>query len=254
MALQYIIVQYIIMPVKKSTLQRFKLFKNIAKPDYKSSIDEVIRLYENRNIGKEKEAENILRKLVGPRPESGMKLLDKYSNRPSEKGKLLRSIKPKGIKKFFIRGKVKIDRTYVETRRGKETRKTYKDHSVEPYADTISAASRAEAIEIYKSKIDVVLNNEGYHKEEHVSGIDIEEVVDVSKLKSTETKHVLMKACVKQKYDFIPSDDRLDSGRGYCVVDQFVGFFQNYIKKLDEDYFEEMCHEFYGVSPLIMCW
>ena len=90
MTLQYIIVQYIIMPVKKSTVQRFKLFKNVAKPAYKNVVDEVIRLYENRNIGKEKEAENILRKIVGPKPESGVKLLDKYNNRPSETGKLMR--------------------------------------------------------------------------------------------------------------------------------------------------------------------
>ena len=114
------------MPVKKSTVQRFKLFKNIAKPDYKKSIDEVIRLYENRNIGKEKEAENILRKIVGPKPESGVKLLDKYNNKPSETGKLTRQMQSKKTKKYFIRGKVRIDRTYVETRRGKETRKPIK--------------------------------------------------------------------------------------------------------------------------------
>ena len=40
------------MPVKKSTLTRFKLFRNVAKPEYKSQVDEVIRLYENRNTFK----------------------------------------------------------------------------------------------------------------------------------------------------------------------------------------------------------
>jgi len=250
MALQYIIVQYIIMPVKKSTIQRFKVFKNIAKPAYKDSIDEVIRLYENRNIGKEKEAENILRKIVGPKPESGVKLISKYTTKDSEKGKLLRQSQSKKTKQFFIRGKVRIDRTYIETRRGKETRKTYKDHAVEPLVETISARTREEAIEIYKSKAHGALDNEGYHKEEHVAGIDIEQVTDATALHSTPTKDVQMKACVKQTYDFIPSDDRLDSGKGFCVIDQFVGFYRNYIQKLDEDYFEELCLEFYGVSPL----
>ena len=118
------------MPVKKSTIQRFRMFRNVAKPEYKKSVEEVIRLYENRNIGKEKEAENILRKLVGPKPQSAVALLSKYSGKPVETGKLSRptaaTIKS-SIKKrqFFIRGTVIIDRTYVETRRGKETRKTY---------------------------------------------------------------------------------------------------------------------------------
>ena len=76
------------MPVKKSTLQRFKLFRNVAKPEYKNSVEEVIRLYENRNIGKEKEAENLLRKLVGPNPQSVVALMSKYSGKPSEIGKL----------------------------------------------------------------------------------------------------------------------------------------------------------------------
>ena len=42
------------MPVKKSTVARFKLFRNVAKPEYKASVDRVIQLYESRNIGKEK--------------------------------------------------------------------------------------------------------------------------------------------------------------------------------------------------------
>jgi len=60
------------MPVKKSTVARFKLFKNVAKPEYKNLVDKVIQLYENRNIGKEKEAENLLRKIVRPRPQSAL--------------------------------------------------------------------------------------------------------------------------------------------------------------------------------------
>ena len=50
------------------------MFRNVAKPEYKKSVEEVIRLYENRNISKEKEAENILRKLVGPKPQSAVTL------------------------------------------------------------------------------------------------------------------------------------------------------------------------------------
>ena len=93
------------MPVKKSTVARFKLFKNVAKPEYKNLVDKVIQLYENRNIGKEKEAENLLRKIVGPKPQSALAKISKYSGNPVETGKLSRptaKTPSKQSKKFFI--------------------------------------------------------------------------------------------------------------------------------------------------------
>ena len=145
---------------------------------------------------------------------------------------------------------VKIDQTYVEARRGKETRKTYKHHVLEPLVETITASTREEAIKLYKELANTKLNSEGYHKEEHVSAIDISQVTDISELKATPTKDVRMKAATKQIYDYIPSDDSLDTDTGLCVIDQFVGFYSTYIKKLNESYFYELCNEFNGVNPL----
>ena len=72
------------MPVKKSTLTRFKHFRNVAKPEFRSHIDQVIKLYENRNISKEKTAENLLRRLVGPKPQAAVKeLVTKHAKNPS---------------------------------------------------------------------------------------------------------------------------------------------------------------------------
>ena len=93
------------MPVKKGTVARFKLFRSVAKPEFRSAVDTVIQMYENRNIGKEKEAENLLRRLVGPKPQTAVALLSKYSSKPIEAGKLSRPTAKtlaKGTKKKLL--------------------------------------------------------------------------------------------------------------------------------------------------------
>ena len=244
------------MPVKKSTLARFKLFRSIAKPEYKRAVESVIQMYENRNISKEKEAENILRKIVGPRPQSGVKLLSKYSGKPSEIGKLSRPTAKtlsKQTKKYFINGTVKTSQTWIETRRGKEHKHTKMTSLVaHPFAQTIEAKTPEEAKAIYKRLAENDFNQSGYHLEESVddAGITIEKVVDVSELNASPTKTRKMKAATKVQYEFIPSNDDLDTGAGYCVPDQFLGCYGPLIKKLTMRYFIDLCCEFYGVSPL----
>ena len=100
------------MPVKKATVARFKLFRNVAKPEFKQYVDKVIQMYENRNIGKEVEAESLLRKLVGPRPQTAVAQLSKYSGKPVETGKLSRPTAKnisKTSKKYFISGKIRTE-------------------------------------------------------------------------------------------------------------------------------------------------
>ena len=136
------------MPVKKSTIQRFKQFRSVAKPEFKHLIDQVINLYEKRNIGKEKEAENLLRKIVGPKPHLVPEKLSKYTGRAPETGKLSRpSAKTlsKQTKKFFISGNVKTTQKWIETRRGKTTNKTMTSKTNHPCAQTIEAKNEEEA-------------------------------------------------------------------------------------------------------------
>ena len=107
---------------------------------------------------------------IFPKPQSVVALMSKYSGKPSEIGKLskptIATIKSNATKKrkFFKRGTVKIDQTYVEARRGKETRKTYKHHVLEPLAETITASTREEAIKLYKELANTKLNSEAIIK------------------------------------------------------------------------------------------
>ena len=100
----------------------------------------------------------------------------------------------------------------------------------------------AEAYEKLKSK--------HYAEEDKVSSVQIENVTDVSELRATPTSQVRMKAVTAQTYDFIPADDSLNTGTGLCVIDQFVGYYSTFIKKLNDNYFFELCNEFHGVNPL----
>ena len=117
---------------------------------------------------------------MGPKPQSAVTLLSKYSNKPSEIGKLnkptVATIKANSSKKrkFFIRGLVQIDRTYVSTRRGKESSKTYKNHLQETFPATIEASNRQEAIEMFKLEASNKLNSDGYDKKNQVASVQIE--------------------------------------------------------------------------------
>jgi len=173
------------MPVKKSVVSRFKLFRNVAKPEFKDKVDEVIRLYENRNIAKQKTAETLLRKLVGNKPQSAISQLTKYSNRPSETGRLSRptaATLSKKSKKFFISGKIKTTQTWTETRRGKVTEKTMESKTIHPFAQTIEAKDAKEAVDIYKQLARNDFSIDGYHLKEEVedNGIEIVKVVDAT--------------------------------------------------------------------------
>ena len=243
------------MPVKKGTVARFKLFRSVAKPEFRSAVDTVIQMYENRNIGKEKEAEHLLRRLVGPKPQTAVALLSKYSSKPTEAGKLSRPTAKtinKGTKKYFINGVIRTQQKWIETRRGqvKETSMTSKvEH---PFAQTIEAKSPEEARGIYRKLAEQDFNQEGYHLVEQVvdAGITIDKVVDITQLKATPTQNIKMKSASPVTYDYIPADTSLDSGKGFCVLDNFVTFYGQFIKKLTKDYFVELCNEFYGVSAL----
>ena len=241
------------MPVKKQTLTRFKLFRNVAKPEYKNLVSRVIQMYENRNIGKEKEAENLLRQLVGPRPQNVEAKLEKYGDKEKVTGRLSRPIAKtlsKQTKKFFISGSIRTTQTWTESRRGKITQKTMTNKTNHPFAQTVEARDEATAREIYKQLAETDFNMDGYHLEEKVedTGVTINQVVDVTKLKAIPTKEMKMKAVSPMKYEFIPSDESFNSGQGFCVPDQFISFYGPLIKKLDLEYFTKLCKEFYKID------
>ena len=58
-----------------------------------------------------------------------------------------------------------------------------------------------------------------------------------------------MRASNAVEYDFIPADRSLDTGNGFCVIDQFVETYSKFIKHLTRDYFIELCYLVRGEMP-----
>ena len=56
--------------------------------------------------------------------------------------------------------------------------------------------------------------------------------------------NVKMKAVSYPKYDFIPSDDKLLLNEGFCVLDQFVGFYSHLIPRCTPERFIEICSDY----------
>ena len=75
------------MGIKKGDIQHLKTLRIASKPAQKGNIDKVIALYEERKIEKFKTAEGIILKLLSSRPNTGIKLIEKYDEYKSAKGK-----------------------------------------------------------------------------------------------------------------------------------------------------------------------
>jgi len=75
------------MGIKKGDIQHLKTLRIASKPAQKGNVDKVIALYEERKIDKFKTAEGIILKLLSSRPNTGIKLIEKYDEYKSAKGK-----------------------------------------------------------------------------------------------------------------------------------------------------------------------
>ena len=51
------------------------------------------------------------------------------------------------------------------------------------------------------------------------------------------------------KYHFIKDDDTYFKNEGYCVRDYIVGKYSNKIKRLNNDYFDNLCYESLNIKP-----
>ena len=91
------------MGIKKGDIQHLKTLRIASKPAQKGNVDKVIALYEERKIDKFKTAEDIVLKLLSTRPNAGLKLIEKYDEYKSAKGKTPGSkLKPPKVKPILV--------------------------------------------------------------------------------------------------------------------------------------------------------
>ena len=91
------------MGIKKGDIQHLKTLRIASKPAQKGNIDKVIALYEDRKIEKFKTAEGIILKLLSSRPNTGIKLIEKYGEYISAKGKTPGTkLKPPKVKPIIV--------------------------------------------------------------------------------------------------------------------------------------------------------
>ena len=91
------------MGIKKGDIQHLKTLRIASKPAQKGNVDKVIALYEERKIEKFKTAEDIILKLLSTRPAAGLKLIEKYDEYKSAKGKTPGTkLKPQKVKPIIV--------------------------------------------------------------------------------------------------------------------------------------------------------
>ena len=91
------------MGIKKGDIQHLKTLRIASKQAQKGNIDKVIALYEERKIEKFKTAEDIILKLLSTRPAAGLKLIEKYDEYKSAKGKTPGTkLKPPKVKPIIV--------------------------------------------------------------------------------------------------------------------------------------------------------
>ena len=236
-------------------LKNLKMFspKNIK------FIDEIIELYQSRQIEKFATAETIALKIVGrgQAKASGLRELEKYRGHSST----LTKFTAKKINdalgpmiKFYIKGNVITESTYKDKKKVGNIRTIYKDDYNQ--ARTITARTEEDAIAIFRQMMneDFTKNRESTDDSNNFKSTIVKSITaSASKFeldgKGFKISKSLMRSCDAVEYDFIPADKTLDLGNGFCVVDQFVGTYSKDIKSLTREYFIELCYLVRGEIP-----
>ena len=234
------------MVVKLGQLQSLKQMQRLATEANKADVANVIKLYQDRTIGKFATALKLATQLSGNRTsqQAGKKGLALQYGKEPEAGKL------KPTQTFFVKGVVKTSSKYSKTT-NKGTRqypKIYRDTFV--VAKKIAARSEAFARQVFIKMVTADFEAEEYSKSTKVDEVVIKRVEASSAYKPTAEADTPMRAGSYANYHFIPSDDRHLQNDGFCVVDHFVGIYGPKIKKLTREYFIGLSAEFHGVKTV----
>ena len=82
-----------------------------------------------------------------------------------------------------------------------------------------------------------------------IKTIDYTSVVDQSEMSATPTEDMMMKRAKAVQYTFLPEVfDKFEKDDGYCVFNKFVATYSQYIKKLTQERFIQLCYEVKGIQ------
>ena len=168
-------------------------------------------------------------------------------------------VKPKKevMKDYDVKGDVKVNITYTSERGGKK-KEAYKhtftkEKTYHDYSKKIKAKSKEEAERLFQTNLNNEFNNDGMwysdsekNKQTEISSVENIKATESSVFEASSPELIHMKNYKPLQYDFIPSDNKLLQNENFCVPDQFIGTYGKHIKKLNLDYFIELCYQVRG--------
>jgi hypothetical protein len=246
------------MPVKKYVIENLKVYKEFAKKENRSKIDELIKLYQEQKVP-QPTAYKIAKKLAGTKAQvpSGLNLLDAYTEKDSMKGRIGRpSVQ---LKTYFVSGKVHTKefyykRTKMKGQKGVLHHREYNESY--PFKKTIRARSIEDAKKKFKEMARDEYDTDEYDKKKEVKDVEIESFGVEDSFEASDQRDQPMRAAKPANYHFIPSDDKYDKNEGMCVFDTFLGLYavdvnqeindnKRKIKKLTKESLTELCKQYY---------
>ena len=79
--------------------------------------------------------------------------------------------------------------------------------------------------------------------------IEYTSIVDQSEMSASPTEDMMMKRAKAVQYAFLPEVfDKHEKDDGFCVLNTFVATYSQYIKKLTQERFIQLCYEVKGIQ------
>ena len=159
---------------------------------------------------------------------------------------------PKPLQEFFVTGVVSTETLYTWNKKNGKNAKTYfRDF---PTAKSIVARSKEEAENKFKTIANVlyIIGGNGEDSTDYVhrkvSSISNITFTTRSAFQNLNESHTMMKASKPIEYEYIPNDEKFNSGNGFCVPDTFLGIYGKEIKSLNMNRFIDLCYHVRGES------
>ena len=253
-------------------IQNLKNLSIIVKDANKPAFNDIVEKYKNGTIKRFDTSINLVMKLSKARGTGQIKAKQTIANidKPKSKqiskpkqtkskldvgidddeGVISKSVKSKKApetkppKTFHITANLVCNVQFIS----KVNNNTY-NHTV-PYnniSKTIQAGSIDEAKELFVNECMNDFLPKYSRGKTTMKTIEYTSIVDQSEMSATPTEDMMMKRAQAVKYTFFPEVfDKFEKNDGYCVFNTFVATYSQYIKKLTQERFIEMCYQVRG--------
>ena len=183
---------------------------------------------------------------VGIDDDEGILIIKNNAKTQSQSRSQSQSVAQPVQKTFHITANVKCKITFIS----KVNKKTY-EHKV-PFNNvtkTIEAGTIDEAKQMFMEEC-LVDNSPNYSRgKTEIENIEYISIVDESELAPTATEDMMMRRAKPIQYNFFPEvNEKHEKNDGFCVFNTFVATYSQYIKKLTQERFIELCYQVRGVT------